>query len=158
MSDKDISNAETGPEQNGQRLESWKEIAAYLGRDVRTVQRWERGEALPVHRLHHNKLGSVYAYPFELDGWRKRHEPMEASAGAPEQAPAAAVSRRSIYAAVATGVVLLAGLSAFVLRWNVGAVPMDSHKVARLSIALPFNQLPLTDVAVSRDGRRLVYV
>ena len=23
------------------RLDSWKEIAAYLGRDVTTVQRWE---------------------------------------------------------------------------------------------------------------------
>jgi hypothetical protein len=30
-------------------LGSWKEIAAYLGRDVRTVQRWEKKEGLPVH-------------------------------------------------------------------------------------------------------------
>jgi hypothetical protein len=33
------------------RLDSWKEIAAYLGRSIRTVQRWEREEGLPVHRL-----------------------------------------------------------------------------------------------------------
>jgi len=39
------------------RLESWKEIAAYLGRDVTTVRRWEKREALPVHRLQHSKLG-----------------------------------------------------------------------------------------------------
>ena len=37
----------------GDRLDSWKEIAAYLGRGVRTVQRWEREEGLPVHRLAH---------------------------------------------------------------------------------------------------------
>jgi hypothetical protein len=43
------------------RLESWKEIAAYLKRDVSTVQRWEKKESLPVHRLPHDKLGSVYA-------------------------------------------------------------------------------------------------
>src|SRR3954452_19189743 len=52
-----------------QRLDSWKEIAAYLRRGTRTVQRWERDEGLPVHRLQHGKLGSVYAYPAELDAW-----------------------------------------------------------------------------------------
>lgn len=52
------------------RLESWKEIAAYLKRDVRTVQRWEASESLPVHRHQHKKRGSVYAHPSELDAWR----------------------------------------------------------------------------------------
>jgi TolB-like protein/Tfp pilus assembly protein PilF len=55
---------------SGRRLESWKAIAAYLGRDVTTVRRWEKREGLPVHRLHHSKLGSVYAYTTELDAWR----------------------------------------------------------------------------------------
>jgi adenylate cyclase len=53
----------------GERLDSWKEIAAYLRRGTRTVQRWEREEGLPIHRLHHDKLGSVYAYRVELDTW-----------------------------------------------------------------------------------------
>src|SRR6266481_3703705 len=57
------------------RLESWKAIAAYLGRDVTTVRRWEKREALPVHRLHHSKLGSVYAYTTELDAWRNGRAP-----------------------------------------------------------------------------------
>jgi hypothetical protein len=52
-----------------ERLDSWKEIAAYLDRGPRTVQRWEREEGLPVHRLQHDKLGSVYAYRSELDAW-----------------------------------------------------------------------------------------
>jgi tetratricopeptide (TPR) repeat protein len=52
------------------RLESWKEIAAYLNRDVRTVQRWEKTEALPVHRHVHEAQSSVYAYTAELDNWR----------------------------------------------------------------------------------------
>ncbi|MFB3826465.1 MAG: hypothetical protein ACE15B_06830 [Bryobacteraceae bacterium] len=51
------------------RLDSWKEIAAYLKRGTRTVQRWEREEGLPVHRLVHDKLGSVYAYTAEIDAW-----------------------------------------------------------------------------------------
>jgi len=57
------------PDQREERLDSWKEIAAHLKRDVRTVQRWEKNERLPVHRKHHEKLGSVYAFKSELDAW-----------------------------------------------------------------------------------------
>lgn len=57
------------------RLESWKEIAAYLGREVSTVQRWEKKEGMPVHRHLHDKRGSVYALPTELDLWRSRRQP-----------------------------------------------------------------------------------
>jgi len=52
-----------------ERLDSWKEIAAYLGRGVRTVQRWEREEGLPVHRLAHDTGGNVYARREELAAW-----------------------------------------------------------------------------------------
>lgn len=51
------------------RLDSWKEIATYLKKEVRTVQRWEKRLALPVHRLAHGKLGTVFAYKSELDAW-----------------------------------------------------------------------------------------
>lgn len=56
------------------RLDSWKEIAAYLRRDVRTVQRWEKKEGLPVYRHQHDKLGSVYAYKGELEAWFKTRQ------------------------------------------------------------------------------------
>ena len=51
------------------RLDSWKEIAAYLKRDVTTVQRWEKREGMPVHRHQHDRMGSVYAFSSELDAW-----------------------------------------------------------------------------------------
>jgi Tol biopolymer transport system component len=51
------------------RLDSWKEIAAYLNRDVTTVQRWEKREGMPVHRHVHDKIGSVYAFRADLDAW-----------------------------------------------------------------------------------------
>jgi TolB-like protein/thioredoxin-like negative regulator of GroEL len=51
------------------RLDSWKEIAVYLHRDVKTVQRWEKREGMPVHRHLHDKRGSVYALGSELDVW-----------------------------------------------------------------------------------------
>lgn len=53
------------------RLDSWKEIALYLQRDVTTVQRWEKQEGMPVHRHLHHKRGSVYALSSELDAWRQ---------------------------------------------------------------------------------------
>jgi Tol biopolymer transport system component len=54
------------------RLDSWKEIASYLKRDVTTVRRWEKREGLPVHRHVHDKLGSVYAFSDEIDTWTER--------------------------------------------------------------------------------------
>jgi Tol biopolymer transport system component len=53
------------------RLDSWKEIAAYFNRDVTTVQRWEKREAMPVHRHLHDRMGSVYAFRAELDAWAR---------------------------------------------------------------------------------------
>lgn len=55
----------------GDRLDSWKEIGAYLKRDERTVRRWER-EGLPVYRHLHTKKATVYSYKSEIDAWWKR--------------------------------------------------------------------------------------
>jgi len=79
------------------RLDSWKEIAAYLDRDVTTVQRWEKRETMPVHRHQHDKRGSVYALASELDTWlqgRRQHsaeEPEERGEKENEQKPEASV-------------------------------------------------------------------
>jgi TolB-like protein len=51
------------------RLDSWKDIATYLSRSLRTVQRWERNFGLPVHRHHHARGSTVHAYASEIDGW-----------------------------------------------------------------------------------------
>jgi eukaryotic-like serine/threonine-protein kinase len=57
------------------RLDSWKEIAAYLNRDVTTVQRWEKREGMPVHRHLHDRMGSVSASRAELDAWTRSRNP-----------------------------------------------------------------------------------
>jgi TolB-like protein/Tfp pilus assembly protein PilF len=56
-------------------LDSWKEIAAHVNRDVSTVQRWEKREGMPVHRHVHDKRGSVHAYRSELDAWLQSRKP-----------------------------------------------------------------------------------
>ena len=65
------NNERNFPFENADRLDSWKEIACYFNRNVRTVQRWEAFESMPVHRHLHAKAGSVHAFKSELDAWRK---------------------------------------------------------------------------------------
>lgn len=65
------SNEKIQESSSADRLDSWKEIAAHLNRDVTTAQRWEKREGMPVHRHLHDKRGSVYAFEFELDAWMK---------------------------------------------------------------------------------------
>src|ERR1700733_11221198 len=71
------------------RLDSWKKIAAHFNRDVTTVQRWERREAMPVHRHVHDKLGSVFAFRSELDAWWEGRRTRLAQEAADEGEPAA---------------------------------------------------------------------
>ena len=107
----------------GDRLDSWKQIASYLGRCSRTVQRWEQTEKLPVYRLQHEKRGSVYAFKTELDAWREERR-LRSDSGQPEEAmdapqppEARPAHPRWQIAAVAGGLgVLLAVAAAFASR------------------------------------------
>jgi TolB-like protein/Flp pilus assembly protein TadD len=124
------------------RLDSWKEIATHLGRSVRTVQRWEQQEGLPVHRLQHEKLGSVYAFASELDAWWEERrvglEPPERPAADSDQdeggGDAPATGRRWLGAGLLAAVLALAG-TAWVGR--PAAQPANPPRIA----VLPFTNL-----------------
>ncbi|HEX3822115.1 MAG TPA: hypothetical protein VHW45_17425 [Candidatus Sulfotelmatobacter sp.] len=58
-----------GKHELSQYLSGWKEIANYLGKGVRTAQRYERELGLPVRRPAGKSAGSVVAVKAELDGW-----------------------------------------------------------------------------------------
>jgi TolB-like protein/Flp pilus assembly protein TadD len=135
-------SAPHGSEQD--RLDSWKEIAAYLKRGVTTVQRWERTEGLPVRRLPHSKAGSVYAFRRELDEWwALRSAKLEALDPAEEEAPPPAPNepahkpRTALIAGLVVIGVLAAATGGFVLS------PRDQPKPAsRVMLAvLPFQNL-----------------
>ena len=79
-SDTPAGGATSGPKGTtlpDRKLDSWGEIASYLGREVRTVQRWERNEGLPVHRHEHKKKSTVYAFAGELDEWIRKRQPKD---------------------------------------------------------------------------------
>ena len=118
MSVQATSGPGTGADAQGRRLESWKEIAAYLGRDVTTVRRWEKREGLPVHRLQHSRLGSVYAYTTELDAWRDERAPAGAT-DAPDARPVSEVLRSGVRARAAAALAALALTVAVGLLWLV---------------------------------------
>ena len=71
------------------RLDSWKEIAAFFGRDERTVRRWEKESALPVHRVPGGAKGRVFAYEGELNQWLSTPQALRSTASelGPEVSP-----------------------------------------------------------------------
>lgn len=98
-----------------ERLESWKEIAAYLDRTVRTARRWEKSEGLPVRRHEHLSEATVYAYRHELDAWLAARQPQppaqKAENGAAHAADSAGVTSAATVAAMPAGF--------FIPRWLV---------------------------------------
>lgn len=96
----------------GKVLESWKEIADYLRRNVRTCRRWELEMGLPVHRLDGSSKARVFAYSGELDHWleEKIHGREE-----PPRRPKIAKPLRAV--AVASVAVPLVALAAY-LVWR----------------------------------------
>ena len=54
------------------RLGSWKEIAFFIGREVRTAMRWAKKQQMPVHHAPGAKYGRIFAYRSEIAGWLER--------------------------------------------------------------------------------------
>jgi Tfp pilus assembly protein PilF len=87
------------------RLETWKEIAAFLKCDERTAKRWEAQRRLPVHRLPGPNRSRIYAIPAELDAWRDRSGGEDGVSGAEP----GTVSKSERRAGAGTGVGRLRG-------------------------------------------------
>lgn len=125
-----IVAADDKKQQASEPLESWKAIANYLQRRVRTVQRWERDEGLPVHRHRHKKQATVYAYPHELETWR---------AGRDEQ-PAVQKTATNSPRALVVGVVLIAlATLTYVLQKDNDS--SEAIGTRAMLVVLPFNDL-----------------
>lgn len=116
------------------RLDSWKDIARYLRRDVSTVMRWERDRSLPVHRVPGGRVQRVYAYPEELNRWlaevpppevESEPQPVSASTWHPASSSTSVVpnGRWRIALAVAATALIASGVGAAIaLRERAGPV------------------------------------
>jgi Tol biopolymer transport system component len=139
------------------RLDSWKEIAAYLNRSVRTVHRWEKEEGLPVHRQLHKDLGSVFAYKRELDAWSSarsvhadRREEMNGRASATPY-------RVKVAAALLAAIALIGAVAMLLPRRPSAARSEEDARVAGLELLSTFagsHRWP----TLSPDGRMVAFV
>jgi len=150
------------------RLDSWKEIAAYLNRDVTTVQRWEKREGMPVHRHLHDRMGSVYASRADLDAWARSRNPLAApengnnapSRNPPAPPPRSAISTsrtrwKVVLALAAAGAALAIGASLWLQKteyfWR---SPIAD---ARFQIITDLDGVEQA-VALSRDGQFVAFL
>lgn len=159
------------------RLASWKEIGAYLGCEVRTAQRWERTEGLPIHRHVHGKGSSIYAYTAELDAWRESRNAisqrlttaqvdlsvpsvtsaptLSCDSSLPDLSVPARASRR-----VPVWVALASAFTAILI-----AASIALHFIRQPHVARDLNVIPLADAlgdqyspTFSPDGREVAFV
>jgi len=129
---------------HGARLDSWKQIASHLDRDVRTVQRWAQRQGLPVYRVAGGRGHSVFAYAAELDAWMTGPD----SAGWGDGRPVDAAKPKSRRRRLAIAVVLIASLAVVVilaLGYRNSPGPVHSVRVTG------------TDVSALDAGGRVVW-
>ena len=152
-----MENPSSQPPPHG-RLDSWKEIAGYLKRDVTTVQRWEKREGMPVHRHLHDKMGSVYAFRTELDAWARGRNLGVAAEPAPAVEDAQALATPAtprwwlgLWLIAATGALISAGFMFWHLQQPPDA-PVNPLAEARFQQLTDFSGTEQA-AALSRDGR-----
>lgn len=137
------------------RLDSWKEIASYLKKGVRTVQRWERMEGLPIRRLGQERTSSVFAYKAELDAWWRDQSRLPAQLESELAAGASTSPTRSRLPAIASLTTIAAiTIAAAAILWRTS----PSAAVAYRPIPLTTDHGWETQPSFSPDGRQIAYV
>ncbi|MPY89040.1 MAG: hypothetical protein GEU99_14065 [Luteitalea sp.] len=153
-----------------ERLDSWKEIAAFLRRGVRTVQRWERTEDLPVRRHVHERGGSVYAYKSETLEWYRGRQARLARLSVdetlpPEDRPRAlsphgrvaagppAAPRQWVRSLVPISAALIVGIGA-VVGWSVLSAPRPFVGQTRTVLSVVGRA---SQSVLSPDGQRVAF-
>ena len=153
MSSDPVQTPNLGQSVGNRRLDSWKEIAAYLRRDERTVRRWEK-DGLPVHRKVMNKKAAIFAYTEEIDAWWHSAVAEESAVKSSEMADPRLESGASLVvpprndpwnrhlALVAAGVII-AGLLAFIAfnRFGHDSASGPSRTALRSIAVLPLENI-----------------
>lgn len=151
------SPPEIDASRTGERLDSWKEIAAYLKRSVRTLHRWEKEEGLPVHRQLHKDLGSVFAYKRELDVWSNARSVRAELQETKEEQASPTRSRVIVAVTLAAVVMLIGSFSYMAVRRSRLERSARDLAVAKLELISTFpgsHRWP----SLSPDGRMLAFV
>jgi len=117
----------TNGDSRNERLDSWKEIARYLNRSGRTVQRWERESGLPIRRVKSAKdAGSVYATRSEIDAWLVEGNVAGAGDGQAFDRPRGGTSKRKSTLLMLAGLAALLALTALAATLRLGPWTLPS--------------------------------
>ena len=137
-------------------LQSWKEIASYLGRAERKCRRWEKEFDLPVHRMDGSPRASVFAYKEELDRWldkllhEKKISPRKSFF----------LSKKKLVIVLSTAILFVSILT--VITWTILSPKTDvSSSSGKLSLAILYrsnNTGEVMSLGLSPDGHFLSYV
>ena len=134
------------------KLDSWKEIAAYLDRDPRTVQMWEKQEGFPVHRLAHRARSSVYAFTAEIDAWMRMRSNQESEPLADAPSNAAHPPNRTWLIRIAvTGAAALLCLGVSAVWISRGRRPATSPVSLPALAVLPFQNQTSTNDSLANN-------
>ena len=135
---------ETGPwnkDQAQDRLQSWKEIASYLGCSISTARRREKEKGIPIH--HHE--GMVWAYKSELDAWFRSRDAVQAPAatsnaddGASQQSGAGWVQERLLGGASPLGAAIALGTAIPILLTLTGSYGVATTAFAFSAMLVSF--------------------
>ena len=130
----------------------------YMRRDVKTVQRWEKREGMPVHRHVHDKAGSVYAFRSELDIWtgnRRLATPLEGIAPDEERSVVRSARPKWQWALIAVAILSGLALAASLLFIDPEVrSPLANAKFVRLTDFSGVEQA----ATISRDGTLVAFL
>ncbi len=154
-------------ETSKKRLDSWKEIADYLGREVRTAIRWEKEKHLPVHRVPGGRRQAVFAFTDEIDAWLlseasglgiREESQVEEPVSSPRepQAPnpeSRTIPVRKVWLAVAAMALAAAALTPWYFLRQKAAARNEAMGLVRLTSDSGLT----TDPALSPDGTMVAY-
>jgi TolB-like protein len=129
-------------------LESWKAIAAYLGRTEKTCRNWEHELGLSVHRLENSARARVFAYGDELDRWREEKFQAGAFPMAEGRSGKRGKSRSWIIPAAALAVMAVVAGS---LIWRFRRHEAPSAPPAAKSVAI----LPFVDLSPDKSQEHI---
>ena len=122
------------PSEGNRRLDSWKAIADYLGRDVGTVRRWEKAQSLPVRRVPGGRGRSVFAYTEEIDAWLRDSESRVAAAPEPAFVTVRTIPTAWKWSGAAAVFVIVIAAAAFFAFTNSSGGGRTSLQISELGV------------------------
>jgi tetratricopeptide (TPR) repeat protein len=117
-------------------LESWKEISAYLNRNIRTCQYWEKRHALPIHRIEDSPKARVFAYKKELDRWLE--EMLREGEVKQKNVLISLVQKHKTLSILALAVLSFAIFAVIILRFFPAKEAVEIHAIKPSIVIMPF--------------------